>query len=277
MTHALDKLELLLRVEAGDRGLENRAKRDLVDSDKGVEVHVSEETHDELTIHAVSDASVSGNGVTEILDLECALKSRSEETAKGSDKRSKSGQVEGVDLHGSNSERDVLGSFGEEEQIWHLVGLGEEGRVRIALQASEDVGTQVVDRADEVLGSHHDAGKDHGENDSHDPGTDKTLDSLLGRELDELGTSKENTANVSEDIVGDDQSSGQEEPDHALEDVVHDEMSLNHNEVQSHVCPGKVGELELVVTSLKRSDKEDESYILLVCRTQRRLIDIPNT
>lgn len=92
-----------------------------------------------------------------------------------------------------------------------------------------------------------------------------------------MGTSKENTANVSEDIVGDNQSSGQEEPDHALENVVHDEMSLNHNEVQSHVCPSKVGELELVVTSLKRSDKEDESYILLVCRTQRRLIDIPNT
>jgi hypothetical protein len=44
-------------------------------------------------------------------------------------------------------------------------------------------------------------------------------------------------------------------------------MSLNHNEVQSHVCPSKVGELELVMTSLKRSDKEDESYILLVCCT----------
>lgn len=229
-----------------------------MDSNKCVEVHVGEETHDELTVHAISDTSVSRNRVAKVLDLEGTLKARSKETTERSDERSESGQVESVNLHRSNREREV-GGIGEEEQLGHLVCLGEEDRVGIALEAGEDVGSQVVDRADEELGSHHDVGEDHGKDDSHDPSTNETFDGLLGRQLDELSASEHNTADVSEDVVGDDKSGGQEEPNHALENVVHDEVGLNDNEVQSHVSPGEVGELELVVASLERGDKEDKT------------------
>lgn len=91
-----------------------------------------------------------------------------------------------------------------------------------------------VHGADEELGAHHDAAQEDGEEDGHDPGTDETLDSLLGRQLDELRASKSNTADISKDIVGDDESSGQEEPDHSLKDVVHDEVRLDNDEVQGH-------------------------------------------
>jgi hypothetical protein len=40
-------------------------------------------------------------------------------------------------------------------------------------------------------------------------------------------------------------------------------VGLNHNEVQSHMSPGKVGKLELVVTGLKRGNKEDKTWFLL--------------
>lgn len=117
-----------------------------------------------------------------------------------------------------------------------------------------------IDRADEVLGARHDVGQQHGEKDRHDPRANKALNRLLGGQLDELSAAKRNTADVREDVVGDDESGGEEEPDHALEDVVHDEVRLDDNEVQGHVRPCEVGELELVVAGLEGRDEEDEAW-----------------
>jgi hypothetical protein len=120
-----------------------------------------------------------------------------------------------------------------------------------------------VDGADEVLGSSHDVDENHTKEDSHDPCTDEALDRLLGRELNELSAAKGDTTDVGEDVVGNDEGGREEEPNHALEDVVHDEVGLDHNEVQSHVRPRKVCELELVVSGLEGSDKGDEAYTQL--------------
>lgn len=84
-THALDELNLLFWRQAGDGGLEYRAHADLVNRDEGVVVHVSEEAHDELAVHTISDTAVSGNRVAKVLDLECSLESGSEEPSEGSD------------------------------------------------------------------------------------------------------------------------------------------------------------------------------------------------
>lgn len=142
-------------------------------------------------------------------------------------------------------------------------------------------GRTYVDGADEVLGSRHDVCQEHGEQNSHDPSTNETLDCLLGGELDELRASKCHSADVREDVVGDDQRCGKEEPDHALKDVVHDEVCLNDDEVQSHVCPCEVGELESVVTSLKRCDEEDEAYFWSETAIREgscvQVQDLPNT
>lgn len=66
-------------------------------------------------------------------------------------------------------------------------------------------------------------------------------------------------ADVGKDVVGDDEGGWQEEPNHAFEDVVHDEMGLEDNQVECHVCPGELGELKAVVTLLKRADEEYEA------------------
>lgn len=82
---------------------------------------------------------------------------------------------------------------------------------------------------------------------------------LLRRQLDELCLSKGDSADVCEDVVDNDQTDREEEPDHTLEDVVHDEVSLNNDQVESHVGPSKLRELELVVALLERCHKEDEA------------------
>ena len=79
---------------------------------------------------------------------------------------------------------------------------------------------------------------------------DVTFHSLLRTQLDKLRPPKRNAADVGEDVVGDDEHDGQEEPDHALEDVVHDEVSLHDDEVEGHVRPGELGELEAVMVLL---------------------------
>ena len=91
-----------------------------------------------------------------------------------------------------------------------------------------------------------------------------TFNSLLGADLDQLCASKSDTADVREDIVRDDQADRQEEPDHALEDVVHDEVRLHDNQVESHVSPSELSELKLVVTLLKRANEEHEAFEVLV-------------
>lgn len=141
-----------------------------------------------------------------------------------------------------------------------------------------------IDRADEVLGSHHEVAEQHAENDSHDPSANKAFHGLLGRKLDELGATKGNTADVCPDIVGDDESGGEEEPDHAFKDVVHDEVGLDDDQVEGHVRPRKVGELELVVAGLERGDEEDEAEdieneadeAVVVGKRQQDLVDEHN-
>lgn len=72
-THALDELDLLLDSQACDGGLEDGAETDLVRLDEGVVVDVGEEAHDELAVHAVRHATMAGDGVAKVLDLEGAL------------------------------------------------------------------------------------------------------------------------------------------------------------------------------------------------------------
>lgn len=67
------------------------------------------------------------------------------------------------------------------------------------------------------------------------------------------------TTDVCKDIIGDDQAHRQEEPDQALKNVVHDEMCLHDDEVQSHVGPRKLCKLKFVVAFLERHDEEHKA------------------
>lgn len=52
----------------------------------------------ELAVHTVGHSAVSRDAVTEVLDVECSLETRCEETAKGSYQRCKDGHDEQVQV-----------------------------------------------------------------------------------------------------------------------------------------------------------------------------------
>lgn len=217
-------------------------------------VHVREEAHDELAVHAVSDATVTRDRLAEVLNLEGTLKTGGEEAAKGSNEGSEGGEDQDVELDGLDMEGLVHAG-----PLRDMVGLRHEGRVGRALKTRQDVGTQIIDGADEVLVAHQDVGHEVAEDDGADPRAKKALDCLLGGQLDKLGATKGDTADVGKDIVRDDERGGKEEPDHALQDVVHDKMGLNDDQVERHMRPCELGELEPVLSFLQGRDEEDEA------------------
>lgn len=68
-------------------------------------IHVGEETHDKLAVHAIGDSAVSRDGVTKVFDLESTFEARSEEAAKGCDQRGESGENEDMPLNRCHLER----------------------------------------------------------------------------------------------------------------------------------------------------------------------------
>ena len=88
-----------------------------------------------------------------------------------------------------------------------------------------------IDWADKVLIAHEYIRHGEAEENRQDPSADESLDCLLRRKLDQLRTAECDAANISENIVRDDERSRQEEPDHALKDVVHNEMCLDNDQV----------------------------------------------
>ena len=116
-----------------------------------------------------------------------------------------------------------------------------------------------IDGTDEIFVSHKHVGYGETKDDGTDPRAYETLHSLLGRQLDELSAAKGDATYVREDVVGDDQTCRQEEPYHAFEDIVHNEMRLDYDEVKRHVGPCELGELETVMAFLKGAYEEHEA------------------
>lgn len=89
LAESLHYLDLLLCRKTGDCKLNDATNRGLVDRDKTIQVsrcawlrhpknlplvvHECEKAHDELTVHTVRHAAVSGNGVAKVLDVEGSL------------------------------------------------------------------------------------------------------------------------------------------------------------------------------------------------------------
>lgn len=113
-------------------------------------INIGEEAHDELAVHAVRHATVAGDRVTKVLDFEGTLEAGSKETTEGSDEGGKGGKDKG--MHMQRLKGDGEGSsLGQEKVIGELVGARDENGVDVALEAGEDVGSEIVDGADEKL------------------------------------------------------------------------------------------------------------------------------
>lgn len=258
----LHNLKLLLVRKASDGSLNDAANSCVMRCDEAGVVEERNRAHDELTVEAISHAAVSRDRVTKVLDLECTLQARREETAKWRDERGKGSQDDHVELDRHNLElvrdREVGGdAFGDE---WDGVVLRDEDGIRLAREAGEDVCAEIVDGADEELVLREEVGCQNAPDDGEEPCAKEALPCLFGRDLDELVTAEGDTAKVGEDVVRYDHANRQNEPDEALEDVVDDEVRLADDEEESHVGPGELCELELVVALLQRKDEEDEAW-----------------
>ena len=257
----LDNLELLLVGESGDGSLDDAADSGVVCGDEAAVVEECDRAHDELAVETICHAAVARDRVAKVLDLECALEAGCEEAAKGRDERGEGCEDDHVELDGHDVEcvrnGQICGdALGDE---WHCVVASLEHWVGVALQTGEDIGAEIIDRADEELVLSQEVGCDDAPDDGEEPGAKETFPRLLGRDLDQLVATEGNTAEIGKDVVGDDHGYRQNEPDEAFEDVVDDKVRLADDEEESHVCPGELGELELVVALLQREDEEDEA------------------
>ena len=245
----LDNIHLLLVGQSGDGCFDHSTDGSVVNSDETRVVEKCNRAHDELTVHAVSHSTVTGNRVTKVLNLECALETRSEEATERRDERRKSSEHDDVELHRHDAEgagnRKTLGKEG------NRVIARDEDRVGSALKARPDVCAKVVDRADEVLVACNKVGNEDTPENGEEPGAQEAFPCLLGRNLDEGCPSKGDAAKIGPDVVADDHGDGEDEPDEAFENVVDDKVCLPDDEEESHVRPGELGELELVVALLQ--------------------------
>lgn len=94
-----DNLYLFFRGETGDSGLQHTADACVIGGNEAGVVEEGNGAHDELTVHAIRHAAMTGNTVAEIFNLEGALQSRCKETAERRNEGSKSSQRENVKLN----------------------------------------------------------------------------------------------------------------------------------------------------------------------------------
>lgn len=84
-THPLDQVQLLIIRQPINSTLNQASKRNLVNGNKTVIIHVSEKSHDELAIHAIRNSAMAWNGIAKVFDLESSFEARGEEAAEGCD------------------------------------------------------------------------------------------------------------------------------------------------------------------------------------------------
>lgn len=252
------KLLLLLSSEGEHESVEQRLHLGHVVGHKGLVVQVREEAHEELAVHSVRDSSVAGDGVSKVLDLERSLETRGEEASKGSHQRGERGENADMEVDGGGREGGLVGELSQK-----LGGDGvlllHEDRVRNTGQVGEEVGSHVFHGADEVVESVEEDGEDDAPDDGADPGSKEALDGLFGRDGNELVLAKSDATQVGENVVGNDEAGGHKEPEKTLEDVVDDEVGLDHAKQQSHVGEAELGELEPVVVLFQGGDKEHKA------------------
>jgi len=198
-----DHVHLFLNGQACNGSFDNTSHACFVHGNEALVVHVGKETHDELAVHSVSDASMARNAVSKILDLERPLKAGGEEATKWCDERCECCEDKDVELHWCYPERMI-----DVGPCWQVVRLSREDWIRRTLQACPEVRPKVVHWADEVAVSYehvrHEEPEDHGTN----PGAYEAFNGLFGAELDELCPAECDATNVGEDVVGNYQRDG---------------------------------------------------------------------
>ena len=142
-SHPPDQLNLLFWRQARDGRLEHTPERRLVDDNERVIVHIRKETHDELAVHAIRHATVAGDRVAKVLELEGPLETGREEAAERSNQGRKSREGEGVELDWGDGKGEVR-ALREEEEFREFVGRRNEDGVHFTLETGEESRAEVL-------------------------------------------------------------------------------------------------------------------------------------
>lgn len=114
----------------------------MVDGNEAGVVEEGDGAHDELAVHAVRHATVTGNAVTKVLDLESALETGCEEATERCDPGSKGSQDEGVEVERLERVRVA------DRETWRDEGNDvcsrSENWVGCAFQAGPDVCAEIL-------------------------------------------------------------------------------------------------------------------------------------
>ena len=73
-------------------------------SDKALIIHKRKHAHDELAVHAVSDATMARDGLSKVFDFESSFQAGGEEAAKGRYERGEGGENLDVEVNRSNGD-----------------------------------------------------------------------------------------------------------------------------------------------------------------------------
>ena len=82
-------IQLLFSSQSGNSHLNNTTDIGLVSSNETLVVHVGQCAHNELAIHTIRHATMTGDRMAKVLDLESPFDAGCKETTEGSDQRGK--------------------------------------------------------------------------------------------------------------------------------------------------------------------------------------------
>ena len=141
---AFNDLHLLVNRQAYDSHLDHASNSCLVHCNETLVIHVCEEAHDELAIHAIGHPAMSRYRIAEIFDVEGALQAAGKETTKWSNERGKRSQGEDMELYWCDGDLAREWQVQIDWQCRKRVCVRNEDRVWIAVQSCENVCAKIL-------------------------------------------------------------------------------------------------------------------------------------
>lgn len=197
------------------------------------------------------------DSVTKIFDFEGSLETGGKEATKWSNKRCKGSKSSDMEINCRESYSIGL-EQGMQKTRDSMAGRQKCG-LRGTVDTSEGVDANIGNGANKILEAAENKNKKETHKDCADPGTNKSLDSFFGRDLDERSVAKGDTTKIGKDIISDYQSGWDKEPKDSGENVVNNEMGLDYDQKKGHMGDTELSKLESVMIFFQRGDEEDEA------------------
>lgn len=226
-------------------------------------VHVHKCRHQELTVETIHNSTVSGNHVSKVLNLECSLEPRREESSERSNHGAEDAQRQRVQHERVHRDRGRP----------NAVLLRPEQIARFALDGHPAGALRVLDRTHKVLELAQPVGKQQSKHHSGKSTPDEALPGLLGAQLDERRPPKEEPKHVRHHVIAHNHRNRHDKPNQPFENVLNDEVALGDHNQQRHVGPRKQAELLHVVALHERQHEPNEPDDVQTERQEPMVLD----